>query len=64
MTPSLFIFAALASGAILLTNYASLVILLVFGTLSNLILYIADQGFKDKETSIGTALGFDANEEI
>ena len=26
--------------------------------------YIADQSFKDKETSIGTALGFNANEEI
>ena len=64
LTPSLFIFAALASGAILLTNYASLVILLVFGTLQILFWYIADQSFKDKETSIGTALGFNANEEI
>ena len=49
LTPSLFIFAALASGAILLTNYASLVILLVFGTLQILFWYVADQGFKDKE---------------
>jgi DMSO reductase anchor subunit len=64
LTPSLFIFAALAGGAILLTNNASLVILLVFGTLQILFWYVADQGFKDKETSIGTALGFDANEEI
>ena len=64
LTPSLFIFAALAGGAILLTNNASLVILLVFGTLQILFWYIADQGFNDKKTSIGTALGFDANEEI
>ena len=33
LTPSLFIFAGLSGGAILLKNYASLVILLVFGTL-------------------------------
>ena len=64
LTPSLFIFAALTGGAILLTNYASLVILLVFGTLQILFWYIADKGFKDEETSVGTALGFGANEEI
>ncbi|MDC3080886.1 dimethyl sulfoxide reductase anchor subunit [Paracoccaceae bacterium] len=64
LTPSLFIFAALTGGAILLTNYASLVILLVFGTLQILFWYITDKGFKDKETSVGTALGFGANEEI
>ena len=63
-TPAIFIFAALSGGAILLTIYASLVTLLVFGTLQILFWYIADRDFKDKETSGGTALGFDANEEI
>ena len=64
LTPSLFIFAALAGGAILLTNYVSLVTLIVFGILQILFWYITDRDFKDKETSVGTALGFDANAEI
>ena len=64
LTPAIFIFAALTGGSILLTNYACLVILLVFGTLQILFWYTADQGFEQKETSVGTALGFGANEEI
>ena len=64
LTPAIFIFAALTGGSILLTNYACLVILLVFGTLQILFWYIADKGFEQKETSVGTALGFGTKEEI
>ena len=64
LTPAIFIFAALTGGSILLTNYACLVILLVFGTLQILFWYIADKGFEQKKTSIGTALGFGTEEEI
>ena len=64
LTPAIFVFAALTGGAILLTDYASLVLLLVFGTLQISFWYIADRGFQDKETSVGTALGYNKNEEI
>ncbi len=64
LTPSLFIFAALAGGSILLMDYASLVLLLIFGVLQVLFWYIADQSFIYKETSVGTALGFSKNEDI
>ena len=64
LTPAIFIFAALTGGSILLTNYACLVILLVFGTLQILFWYIADKGFEQKKTSVGTALGFGTEEEI
>ena len=64
LTPAIFICAALTGGAILLTDYASLVLLLVFGTLQISFWYIADRGFQDKETSVGTALGYNKNEEI
>ena len=64
LTPAIFIFAGLTGGSILLTDYACLVILLVFGTLQILFWYITDRGFEQKETSVGTALGFGANEEI
>ena len=63
-TPALFIFTALAGGSILLLDYASLVLLLIFGVLQVLFWYIADQGFIYKETSVGTALGFSKNEDI
>lgn len=64
LTPAIFVSAALTGGAILLTDYASLVLLLVFGTLQISFWYIADRGFQDKETSVGTALGYNKNEEI
>ena len=64
LTPAIFVGAALTGGAILLTDYASLVLLLVFGTLQISFWYIADRGFQDKETSVGTALGYNKNEEI
>ena len=64
LTPAIFVCAALTGGAILLTDYASLVLLLIFGTLQISFWYIADRGFQDKETSIGTALGYNKNEEI
>ena len=64
LTPALFIFAALAGGSILLMDYASLVLLLIFGVLQVLFWYIADQSFIYKETSVGTALGFSKNENI
>ena len=64
LTPAIFVVAALTGGAILLTDYASLVLLLVFGTLQISFWYIADRGFQDTETSVGTALGYNKNEEI
>ena len=64
LTPAIFVCAALTGGAILLTDYASLVLLLVFGALQISFWYIADRGFQDKETSVGTALGYNKNEEI
>ena len=64
LTPALFIFTALAGGSILLLDYASLVLLLIFGVLQVLFWYIADQSFGYKETSVGTALGFSKNEDI
>ena len=64
LTPAIFVCAALTGGAILLTDYASLVLLLVYGTLQISFWYIADRGFQDKETSVGTALGYNKNEEI
>ena len=64
LTPALFIFAALAGGSILLMDYASLVLLLIFGVFQVLFWYIADQSFFYKETSVGTALGFSKNEDI
>ena len=64
LTPAIFVCAALTGGAILLTDYASLVLLLIFGTLQISFWYIADRGFQDKETSVGTALGYNKNEEI
>ena len=64
LTPALFIFAALAGGSILLMDYASLVLLLIFGVLQVWFWYIADQSFMYKETTIGTALGFGKNEDI
>ena len=64
LTPAIFVVAALTGGAILLTDYASLVLLLVFGTLQISFWYIADRGFQDNETSVGTALGYNKNEEI
>ena len=64
LTPALFIFAALAGGSILLLDYASLVLLLIFGVFQVLFWYIADQSFIYKETSVGTALGFSKNEDI
>ncbi len=64
LTPAIFVCAALTGGAILLTDYASLVLLLVFGTLQISFWYIADRGFQDKDTSVGTALGYNKNEEI
>ena len=64
LTPALFIFTALAGGSILLLDYASLVLLLIFGVLQVLFWYIADQSFMCKETSVGTALGFSKNEDI
>ena len=64
LTPALFIFTALAGGSILLLDYASLVLLLIFGVLQVLFWYIADQSFIHKETSVGTALGFSKNEDI
>ena len=64
LTPALFIFAALAGGSILLMDFASLVLLLIFGVLQVLFWYTADQSFIYKETSVGTALGFSKNEDI
>ena len=64
LTPALFIFTALAGGSILLLDYASLVLLLIFAVLQVLFWYIADQSFIHKETSVGTALGFSKNEDI
>ena len=64
LTPALFIFTALAGGSILLLDYASLVLLLIFGVLQVLFWYIADKSFIYKETSLGTALGFSKNEDI
>jgi len=64
LTPALFIFTALAGGSILLMDYASLVLLLIFGVFQVLFWYIADQSFFYKETSVGTALGFSKNEDI
>ena len=64
LTPAIFIFAALAGGSILLMDYASLVLLLIFGVLQVLFWYTADQSFIYKETSVGTALGFSKNEDI
>ena len=64
LTPALFIFTALAGGSILLLDYASLVLLLIFAVLQVLFWYIADQSFIYKETSVGTALGFSKNEDI
>ena len=64
LTPALFIFTALAGGSILLMDYASLVLLLIFGVFQVLFWYIADQSFIYKETSVGTALGFSKNEDI
>ena len=64
LTPAFFIFVALAGGSILLMGNTSLVFLLIFGILQVLFWYIADLSFKEKETSVGTALGFSKNEEI
>ena len=64
LTPTLFIFAALAGGSILITDHASLVLLLIFAVLQVLFWYIADQSFIDIETTVGTALGFSKNEDI
>ena len=64
LTPAIFIFAGLAGGSILLMDYASLVLLLIFGVFQVLFWYIADQSFIYKETSVGTALGFSKNEDI
>ena len=64
LTPAIFIFAGLAGGSILLMDYASLVLLLIFGVLQVLFWYNADQSFIYKETSIGTALGYSKNEDI
>ena len=64
LTPAIFIFAALAGGSILLMDYVSLVLLLIFGFLQVLFWYTADQSFIYKETSVGTALGFSKNEDI
>jgi DMSO reductase anchor subunit len=64
LTPTLFIFAALAGGSILITDHASLVLLLIFAVLQVLFWYIADQSFIDKGTTVGTALGFSENEDI
>ena len=64
LTPAIFIFAGLAGGSILLMDYASLVLLLIFGVLQVLFWYNADQSFIYKETSVGTALGYSKNEEI
>ena len=64
LTPAIFIFAALAGGSILLMDFASLVLLLIFGVLQVLFWYTADQSFIYKETSVGTALGFSKNEDI
>ena len=64
LTPTLFIFAALAGGSILITDHASLVLLLIFAVLQVLFWYIADRSFIDIETTIGTALGFSKNEDI
>ncbi len=64
LTPAIFIFAALAGGSILLMDYASLVLLLIFGVFQVLFWHTADQSFIYKETSIGTALGFSKNEDI
>ena len=63
-TPALFIFAALAGGSILLMDYASLVLLLIFAVFQVFFWYISDQSFIYKETSVGTALGFSKNEDI
>ena len=43
LTPALFIFTALAGGSILLMDYASLVLLLIFGVLQVWFWYVADQ---------------------
>ena len=64
LTPTLFIFAALAGGSILITDYASLVLLLIFAVLQVFFWYIADRSFIDIETTVGTALGFSKNEDI
>ena len=64
LTPAIFIFAGLAGGSILLMDYASLVLLLIFGVLQVLFWYNADQSFIYKETSVGTALGYSKNEDI
>ena len=64
LTPTLFIFAALAGGSILITDHASLVLLLIFAVLQVLFWYIADRSFIDIETTVGTALGFSKNEDI
>ena len=64
LTPTLFIFAALAGGSILITDHASLVLLLIFAVLQVLFWYIADRSFIDIETTLGTALGFSKNEDI
>ena len=64
LTPTLFIFAALAGGSILITDHASLVLLLIFAILQVLFWYIADRSFIDIETTVGTALGFSKNEDI
>ena len=64
LTPAIFIFAGLAGGSILLMDYASLVLLLIFGVLQVLFWYIADRSFIDIETTVGTALGFSKNEDI
>ena len=64
LTPAIFIFAGLAGGSILLMDYASLVLLLIFGVLQVLFWYTADQNFIYRETSVGTALGYSKNEDI
>ena len=64
LTPAIFIFSGLAGGSILLMDYASLVLLLIFGVLQVLFWYTADQNFIYRETSIGTALGYSKNEDI
>ena len=64
LTHTLFIFAALAGGSILITDHASLVLLLIFAVLQVLFWYIADRSFIDIETTVGTALGFSKNEDI
>ena len=64
LTPTLFIFAALAGGSILITDHASLVLLLIFAVLQVLFWYNADRSFIDIETTVGTALGFSKNEDI